>query len=87
MDNKGCTVCNTEKHINHFYKKYSECQDCNITRGVKRYFDKKDKISIQQKNYYEKKEINYSRNKMVTEIKETQTLKNKLDHMLNYKIN
>ena len=55
MDNKTCTVCNIEKHIKNFYKRYSECRNCNIKRGVKRYFDNKDKISIQQKIYYEKK--------------------------------
>ena len=48
-------MCNIEKHINNFYKRYSECKDCNIKRGVERYFDNKDKISIQQKVYYEKK--------------------------------
>ena len=54
MDNKTCTVCNFEKQINNFYKKYSECKDCNIKRGVKRSYDNKVKISIQQKLYYEK---------------------------------
>ena len=54
MDNMNCIVCNIEKHINNFYKKYSECKGCNIKRGVKRYFDKKDKISVQQNLYYEK---------------------------------
>ena len=54
MDSKTCTVCNIEKHINKFYKKYSECKECNIKRGVKRYFDNKTKISNQQKIYYEK---------------------------------
>ena len=47
-------MCEIEKHINYFYKRYSECKDCNIKRGVKRYSDNKDKISIQQKIYYEK---------------------------------
>ena len=47
-------MCNIEKHINTFYKKYSECKDCNIERRVKRYYTNKDKISIQQKLYYEK---------------------------------
>ena len=58
MDNKTCTVCNIEKQINKFYKRYSEGKDCNIKRGVKRYSDNKGKLSIQQKNYYEKTEIN-----------------------------
>ena len=76
MENKICTVCKIEKHINNFYKKYSECKACNIKRGVKRYHNNKDKISNQQKKYYEKKtEINYYKNKTITETKETQNLK------------
>ena len=43
MDNKSFTQCNIEKQIKNFYKKYSECKDCNIKRGVKRYFDNKIK--------------------------------------------
>ena len=54
MDDKTCTVCNIEQHMNNFYKKYSKCKDCNIKRGVKRYFDNKDEISFQQNKYYEK---------------------------------
>ena len=54
MDTKTCTMCNIQKHINKFYKKYSECRDCNRARGLKRYYEKKDKISNQQKVYYEK---------------------------------
>ena len=49
MDNKTCTVCEIEKHINNLYKIYSECKVCNIKRGVKHYYDNRDKISIQQK--------------------------------------
>ena len=55
MDTKMCTNCNIEKHTNNFYKKYTECIDCNCARGLKRYYEKKDKISNQQKIYYEKK--------------------------------
>ena len=55
MDTKMCTICNIEKHINNFYKKYTECIDCNRARGLKRYYENKDKISNQQKIYYEKK--------------------------------
>ena len=32
-----------------FTKKYSECKDCNIKRGVKRYYDNKDKFLFQQR--------------------------------------
>ena len=51
MESKFCTQCNSEKHINNFYKKFSECKDCSIKRVVKRYYDNKNKISIQQKTY------------------------------------
>ena len=54
MDTKICSMCNIEKHINNFYKKYSECRDCNRARGLKRYYENKDKISNQQKFCYEK---------------------------------
>ena len=36
MNTKMCTICNIEKNINNFYKKDSECRDCNRTRGLKR---------------------------------------------------
>ena len=74
MDNKICTQCNIEKHNNNFYKKYSECKECNMKRGVKRYYDNKDKISNQQKIYIERnrdkllqKQNNYNK-KRITEI-------------------
>ena len=54
MDTKMCTMCNIEKHINNFYKKFSEERDCNRTRGLKRYYENKVKVSNQQKVYYEK---------------------------------
>ena len=69
-------MCNTEKHINNFYKKFSEYKDCNIKRSVKRYYDNKDKISKQQKIYYEKnrdkllQKQNDYRNKRKTDSKE-----------------
>ena len=34
MESKICTQSNLEKHNKNFYKKYSECKDCNIKRGV-----------------------------------------------------
>ena len=54
MDTKMCTICNIEKHIKNFYKKYTECIDCNRARGLKRFYEDKDKLSNQQKIYYEK---------------------------------
>ena len=54
MDTKICSMCNIEKDINNFYKKYTECIECNRARGLKRYYENKDKISNQQKLYYEK---------------------------------
>ena len=76
MESKTCTQYNIEKHINNFYKKYSECKDCNIKRGVKRYFDNKDKTSIQQNLSYERKrdillqKQNDYRNERNTDFKE-----------------
>ena len=37
-----------------FTKKYTECIDCIRARGLKRYYENKDKISKQQKIYYER---------------------------------
>ena len=76
MENKICTMCKIEKHINNFYRKYSECKTCNIKRGVKRYHNNKDIISNQQKKYYEKnrdkllQKQNEYRNKRNTEFKD-----------------
>ena len=88
MESKNCTQCNIEKHFNNFYQKYSECKDCNIKRGVKRYYDNRNKISMQQKIYFEKtrdkllqKQNDYSK-KRSTDYKELQRsyveLQNKL---------
>ena len=47
-------MCKNEKHTNNFYRKFTECKDCNRTRGLKLYYENKDKLSNQQKIYYEK---------------------------------
>ena len=54
MDTKTCTMCKIEKYINKFCKKYSDCRDCKRARGLKRYYENKDKLSSQQKICYEK---------------------------------
>ena len=87
MEGKICTQCNFEKHINNFYKKYSECKDCNIKRVVKRYYDNKDIISMQQKIYNEKNRAKLLQKPYDYSKKEAQILKNYKDLMLNYKIN
>ena len=54
MESKICSMCNIEKSMKDFYKKYTECKYCNSKRGLKRYYEKKDKISNQRKTYLEK---------------------------------
>ena len=87
MESKFCIQCKIEKHINNFCKKYSEWKDCNIKRGVKRYYGNKDKLSMQQKQIMKKIEINFYRNKMIIAKKEAQIMKKYIDPMLKYKIN
>ena len=69
-----CTICNIEKDINNFYKKHSESTDCNRTRGLKRYYENKDKISNQQnKNFVKKLEKKYSYRKKTIEVYNLET--------------
>ena len=66
-------MCNIEKHIKNFYKKYLECKDCNRAGGLERYYDNKDKISNQQNIYFEKnreKILVQKRNKRCIQIKD-----------------
>ena len=66
MNTKICTICNIEKDINNFYKKYTECIDCNRARGLRRYYENKDKISNQQMYIMKKIEKKYYyRNKTI----------------------
>ena len=51
---RGNFVCSIEKSIDNFYNKYVECKHCNIQRSLKRYYEKRDKISIPPKKYCEK---------------------------------
>ena len=47
MDSKTCSMCRVGKHIKDFYKNYTECKSRNSKRGLKPYFENKDKISNQ----------------------------------------
>ena len=51
MERKTCTMCNDEKFINNFYKKYTECKKCNSLGSSKRKYKNKEKISNQRKMY------------------------------------
>ena len=51
MDSKICSLCNIEKQKKNCYKKYAERRGCNSKRGIKRYYDNKDKTSNQRKVY------------------------------------
>ena len=53
MNSKVCVVCKIEKSFIKFYNKYRECKQCNIKRSTRRYYENKDKKSMQQKIYYE----------------------------------
>ena len=87
MESKICTRSNTEKHVNKFYKTCSECKDCNIKRGVKRYYDNKGKISMQQKICYEKNRDELLQKQNYYSKKAAQIINNYIDLILNYKIN
>ena len=49
-----CTICDFEKPINNFHKRYSECKDCSPTRGLERYYKKKMKYQINRKHTMKK---------------------------------
>ena len=79
MDTKTCSMRKIKKHINNFYKNYSECKDCTRTRRLERYYRIKDKISNQQKLYYRKREKKYYCRKRTIDVHK---LESELDPML-----
>ena len=54
METKIFTKCNVEKITEDFYNKYTECKICSRSRSLKRYQEKKHKVSYHRKVYYEK---------------------------------
>ena len=54
MDSKICVICNTEMSIDKFYNKDRECNQCNVRKSVKGYYETKVKMSNQRKTYYGK---------------------------------
>ena len=73
MDSKVCIVCNTEKRIDSFYKKYRQCKQCNIQRSLKQYYENKDKLSDQRIIFCEK-------NREVSLAKSTINQQNRKSH-------
>ena len=65
MDVRTCTICKLEKHIKNVHKTYSDGEDCNRTRRLKRCYENKDRTSNQQKKIMKKIEI-----KNITETKQ-----------------
>ena len=54
-------MCNIEKLIKEFYRKFTEC---NSNRGLKRYYEDKGKISNQRKIYHGKNKDKLLQKKM-----------------------
>ena len=52
IDVKICVSFNTEKRIENFYKKYSECNACNIERVSRRYYNNRDEILQKRRHQY-----------------------------------
>ena len=53
MERKTCIMCNIEKHMKDFSKKYSKSKNFHSKKGMKRYSDNKDKKLIPRKIHYE----------------------------------
>ena len=47
---KTCVSCNTKKHINIFYNKFSEYIACNIEKVLKRYYKNQGEVLQQRRN-------------------------------------
>ena len=56
MESKLFSMCIIEKHIEEFYKNYTENKNCKNVRSLKRYYENKDKITNQRKVYLKKNE-------------------------------
>ena len=59
METETCTTCNIEKHTNKFYKKCTECKACDRKRGLKHYYENKDKYQFDKKNIMKEREMEY----------------------------
>ena len=57
-------MCNIEKPMKNFNKKSTECEKCNSKRGLKRYYESKEKKSNQRKICYEKNKNNLLQKKI-----------------------
>ena len=56
MESKLRSICNIEKQIKSCYKKYAERKNYNYARGLKCYYENKDKISNQRTIHFERED-------------------------------
>ena len=70
MDSKFCVVCKIGKSIDNFYNNYRECEQCNIKRSTRRYYENREKISNQKNLYYVKnRDVLLAKSKINQEIR------------------
>ena len=55
MGSKIGSKCNIENYIEDFYRKFTECRDCNSKIGSKIYYENEHKLAKQPQIYYERK--------------------------------
>ena len=58
---KTFVTWNTEKRVENFHRKYSECRACNIETVLKRYYNNKDEILQKCRDKYSRFKDLYNR--------------------------
>ena len=87
MNSKVCVVCKIEKSFNNFTTNIENVNSVILKEVQDVTMIIKTKYQFNRKYIMERIEINFYRNKMNTETKETQIIKNYKDPMMKYKIN
>ena len=54
MERKTFTHSDIEIIFEDFYKKYTECKNCNRVRSLKRFYENKERLSNQRRMHYDK---------------------------------
>ena len=77
MESKICSMCKLKKTYQQISHKLSRLSKFNTKRGLKIYYNIKDKISNQPKINHERKD-----NLLQNKLKDIYILKNQLGHLL-----